>query len=250
MEGKRLEDSQASHHDQDRVKIKEINLKALFLTVKKRLWLVMVITILFTVAAGFFNSKPETPMYVSNTRMIVTASSDMMGTVRVLFREPIVLDQVIEKLGLNLSAAALRSQIRVDSVDASLVTVVSVMDTDPRLAAEIANTAVETYRQVASEVLGITSIRLLTKAEENPFPINEKSNRIVYIAFLLGMILSVGLVFLLDSLDDSIKSEREVEELLGLTMLGQVNKIKRKDYASSRLKKQKSISVRGETIGS
>ncbi|WP_054028504.1 YveK family protein [Bacillus sp. FJAT-28004] len=250
MEGKRQEDSQTSHHDHEKLKIKEINLKSLYLTVKKRLWIVVLITILFTFVAGLFNSRPETPMYLSSTRIIVAASSDMMGTVRVLVREPIVLNKVIEKLGLNLSAAALRSQIRVDSVDGSLVTVVSVVDSDPRLAAEIANTAVETYRQVASEVLGITSIRLLTTAEENPFPINEKSNRIVYIAFLLGMILSVGLVFLLDSLDDSIKSEREVEELLGLTMLGQVNKIKRKDYASRRLKKQKSISVRGETIGS
>jgi capsular polysaccharide biosynthesis protein len=249
MDGKRLEDQQAPRNESDRVKVKEINLKALFLTVRKRLWMVVLIT-LFTIAvAGIYNSRPETPMYASSARIIVAASSEMMGTVKVLFREPIVLDKVIEKLKLDRSAAELRGQVRVDSVEGSLVTVVSAVDTDPKLAADIVNTGVEVYKQVAADTLGITSIQLLTVAEENPYPVNGKSNGILFAGFMLGLILGVGLVFLLDSLDDSIKSEREIEELLGLTMLGQVTKMKRKDYARQ-LKKQNSIIVRGETIGS
>ncbi|OBZ12829.1 hypothetical protein A7975_14845 [Bacillus sp. FJAT-26390] len=233
----------------DRVKVKEINLKALYSTVRKRLWIVVLITMAVTVLAGVYNSRPETPMYASSARMIIAASSEMMGTVKVLFREPIVLNKVIEELELNRSVSQLRSQIRVDSVEGSLVTVVSVVDSDPKLAAEIANVGVEAFRQVAAATLGVTNIQLLTKAEENPFSINVKSNTMVFVGFMAGLILSIGLIFLLDSLDDSMKSEREIEELLGLTMLGQVTKMKRKDYAR-KSKKQKSIVARGETIGS
>lgn len=249
MDGKRLEDQQTLRNEKDRVKIKEINLKALFFTIRKRLWMVVLITLFFTLAAGIYNSRPETPMYASSARIIVAASSEMLGTVKVLFREPIVLNKVIEKLELNRSAAELRAQIRVDSVEGTLITVISAVDTDPKLAAEIVNAGVEAYRQVAAETLGITNIQLLTVAEENPFSINEKSNSMLFVGLMLGLIAGIGCVFLLDSLDDSIKSEREIEELLGLTMLGQVTKMKRKDYARQ-LKMQKNILVRGESVGS
>lgn len=247
MEGKRNEEMLKVRNDKE--KVKEINIKAMYMVIRKRIWLILLITIVITVLAGLYNSRPETPMYAASSRMIVAASPDMLVTVRVLFREPIVLNQVIEQLGLNRSAAQLRDQIRVDNVDGSLVTVVSVIDPNAKMAADIANTGVEIYRKVAADTLGISSIRLLTTAEENPYPINEKSNTIVYFGFIFGLILSIGLIYFLDSLDDSIKSEREIEELLGLTMLGPVTKMKRKDYARQ-LKKQKSILVRGETIGS
>ncbi|WP_138752523.1 YveK family protein [Paenibacillus sinopodophylli] len=241
------DDSQAIRGEKE--KMKEINIKALYAIIRKRVWLIVLITIVVTVLAGLYNNRPETPMYAASSRMIVAATPDMIGTVRVLFREPLVLKQIIEQLELNRSVAQLRGQIRVDSVDGSLVTVVSVVDTNPKLAADIANTGVEIYRDVARDTLGVTSIRLLSSAEENPYPINEQSNSIVFIGFIVGLTLGIGLVFLLDSLDDSIKSEREIEELLGLTMLGQVTNMKRKDYVRH-LKKRKSIVTRGETIGS
>lgn len=247
MDGKQSEENQAIRNEN--VKVKEINLKALYSILRKRLWMIILITICLTVIAGIYNSKPETPLYAASSRIIVAASPEVMGTARVMFREPIVLNKVSEKLGLNRSASDLRTQFRIDSVDGSLITVVGVVDKDAKLAAEIANTAVEVYRQIATETLGVSNVRVLTEAEVNPFSINQKSNSILFIAFMVGLVLSVGLTFLLDSLDDTVKSEREVEELLGLTMLGQVSLMKRKDYARQS-KKQKSIIVRGETIGS
>jgi capsular polysaccharide biosynthesis protein len=247
MDGKQPEDIQAIRNEA--VKVKEINLKALYLILRKRLWMIILITICFTVIAGIYNSKPETPLYAASSRIIVAASSDMMGTARVMFREPLVLNKAAEELGLNRSAQELRNQIRVDSVDGSLITVIAAVDSDAKLAADIANTVVKVYKQVAAETLGVGNVRVLTEAEVNPFSINQKSNSILFIAFMAGLVLGVGLTFLLDSLDDTVKSEREVEELLGLTMLGQVSLMKRKDYARQ-AKKQKSILVRGETIGS
>ncbi|WP_051251220.1 YveK family protein [Paenibacillus harenae] len=247
MDGKQLENSQTVRNEKE--KVKEINIKALYAVIRKKLWLIMLITLAFTVLAGLYNSRPETPVYSASTRMIVVANAEMMGTLRIMFREPVVLDQVIERLELNRSVGQLRSQIRVDSVEGSLVTVVSVIDGDPGLAAEIANTVVSVYRQVAAETLGVSGVKLLTEAAANPDSINVKSNTVVYAGFLAGLVLSIGLIFFLDSLNDSIRSEREIEELLGLTMLGQVSRMKKRDYAR-KSKKQKSVIARGETIGS
>ncbi|WP_083676174.1 Wzz/FepE/Etk N-terminal domain-containing protein [Paenibacillus sp. FSL H8-0548] len=249
MEGSRGEELQTIRSEKESRMVKEINLKALYVTIRKRVWMVLLITISLTILAGLYNSRPETPMYSSSARVIIATTADMMGTVRVLFREPIVMNEVIEALQLNRSAAQLRSQFRVDSVDGTLVTVISVVDSDSKLAADIVNTAVDAYKKAAAQILGITNIQVLTTAQENPNSINEKSNTIVFVGFILGLILSLAFIFLLDSLDDSIKSDRQIEDVLGLTVLGDVSQMKKKDYARH-LKKQKSILVRGETIGS
>ncbi|NIK76110.1 capsular polysaccharide biosynthesis protein [Paenibacillus castaneae] len=247
MDGKQFEEQQATRIEKENGK--EINIRAIYSLLRKRIWVILIITSLFTGLGVLYNSKPVTPAYAASSRVIIAASQDLMGTLKVMFREPIVLTKVIDELGLDRSVNELRNQIRADSVDGSLVTVVSVVDFDPRMAADIANKSIEVYKQVAADTLGVSNIRVLTKAEENSYNINVKSNRIVFVAFFIGFIMSIGLILLLDALDDSIKSEREVEELLGLTMLGHVSKMKRKDYAK-RSKKQKNIAVRGETIGS
>lgn len=228
---------------------KEINLREVLLTLRKRAWLIILITGVLTALGILYNSRPEPPVYASSTRVIIAASSEMMSTVKALVREPIVLNEVIERLGLNASPGQLRGKIQVNSVESSLITVVSVMDDDPQRAADIANTTVDVYRKVAAETLSISSIRLLTPAQPELNPINSRSNTIVYIAFLVGLILSVSLTFLLNSLDESIRTESDIESRLGLNMLGQVPVIKRR-HSEGTSRKTKSSMIRGETFGS
>lgn len=228
---------------------KEINLREVLLTIRKRIWLIVLITGILTALGILYNSRPEPQVYASSTRIIIAASSEMMSTVRALVREPIVLNEVIKKLELNTTPGQLRSQIGINSVDSSLITVVSVMDSDPVRAADIANATVDAYRKVAADTLSLQSIRLLTPAQPEPTPINTKSNTIIYIAFLTGLILSISLTFLLNSLDESIRTESDIENRLGLNMLGQVPVIKRR-HADTGSKKIKPSMVRSETFGS
>lgn len=237
------------HTSKGRKSSREIDLKQIILKLKKRLWLIVLITTLCTILGGIYNARPEPPAYVSSTRIIINTSTEMMNTAKVLFKEPILLNQVIEQLSLERSASQLRGQIKVDNVDGSLIVLLSVIDSNPQTAANIANKSVELYKIVGKETLGISNVRVLSDAEPNPTSINTKSNTMIYAAFLLGLALSVGLTFLLDTLDDTLRTENEIEELLQLNVLGHVSKIKRKDF-SKNTKKQKSILVRGETVGS
>jgi capsular polysaccharide biosynthesis protein len=232
-----------------RPKGKEIDLRKLFQTLKKKLWLIVLLTGLMTGFGILYNSQSEPDIFASSSRVIISAPIDLMPTVKALVREPLVLEQVIDELRLNTSPGQMRTQIRVDSVEASLITVITVMDTNPERAADIANSVIGVYREVAAEMLGVGGIRLLTSAEPVPIPINVKSNTIVYVALIAGLILSISLIFLLESLDDSIRTEHEIEGALGLNMLGQVSKIRRR-HTSVTAKKHKPVLIRSETIGS
>lgn len=228
---------------------KEIDLRKLVITLKKKLWLIVLMTITCTVLGFLYNSQSEPDIYSSSSRIIISTTNDMMSTVKALVKEPIVLKEVIKQLDLTVPIGQLRSQIQVSSVDSSLITVISVFDSNPQRAADISNAVVDVFKKVAADTLEVRNIRLLTSAEPNANPINEKSNTVVYIAFIVGLILSVSLTFLLESLDESIRNEQDVEILLDITVLGQVSKIRRR-HTSGSAKKIKPGLIRSETIGS
>lgn len=233
------------------VPVKEINLKELFNVIKRRFWIVILITLIFAIAGGLYSTRPEVPVYSASSRIIITAESvEMLGTLRVFLREPIVMKEVLDDLGLSRSVGFLRSQISISSVDGSLITLVSAVDSDPELAVKIVNAVVDVYSDQLPTVFPSTGVKVLTEAEPipDPFPINPQSNRAFIVSVFVGIAVGIGAIFLLDSLDDSISSRRDVERQLNMVLLGQVSRFKRKDLSIKG--RSKHVQRRGESIGS
>ena len=69
------------------------------------------------------------------------------------------------------------------------------------------------------------NIQTMDKAlvPQNPVSPNKKLN--IAIALFLGLMVSVGIVFLLEYLDNTIKTENDVEKYLHLPILGIIPKI-------------------------
>lgn len=227
---------------------REINLKDLYIVIKQRYWVAIIFIVLFTTLGSIYVNMPLPPLYEASTRVYLQASDGHAATIKVIVREPFVLDEVIKTLGINKSAESLRNQITVGSVESSTVLRISVVDSNPERAADIANAIVPSYNEVARGAVYFSSVFILTEAEANTQPINSRSNRAIYFGFIAGLLIGIGVIFLLDSLDDRIKTEREIEQLLGIVVLGYVAKIKRKDMLKNP-KKQRNLSVRGETVG-
>lgn len=77
--------------------------------------------------------------------------------------------------------------------------------------------------KIASSLkFGETSLVVVSAAMIPDSPIKPNKMLNMAIALVLGLMASVGLAFLLNYLDNTVKSPKEVEEALGLTMLGQI----------------------------
>ena len=227
---------------------REISLKEYYEVIKKRIWLIILITMITTVAGYVYNSYTQTNLYESSRRMILGSDNGNMSTLMVMIKDPIIMEMVRDELNLSRSPEGIANQITVEQIDDSQVIKISAIDADPKIAMDIVNSTSKLFKSEIATILDFKEVQLLSEAKENPYPINPQGNRITIIAFVLGMITAVGLVFLLDSLDQTIKTNKDIEDYLDITVLGKVSNMNKKKFVTKR-KVQPDMELRGDTVG-
>ena len=243
-----------------------ISLRELFETLRKRLWLIVLITALAAIVSGVVSYFVLTPIYQASTQILVNQAKSeqqlynynevqtnlqLVNTYSVIIKSPAILEKVKEELNLDRTVDELNGQIQVTSEKDSQVFSVTVQDPDPAMAAKIANKTADVFKNEIVKIMNIDNVTILSKAEvkENQTPVKPKPLLNMAIAFVVGLMAGVGLAFLLEYLDNTIKTETDVEKHLGLPVLGAVSIISTE--GSKKAKQQVSMTkTRGETIGS
>lgn len=80
-----------------------------------------------------------------------------------------------------------------------------------------------------AEAMQISEARIIDIATVPDRPLEPKPKQNTILGFLLGLLIGVGGAFLLEYMDTSIKSSKEIEELTGLTVLAAIPLVKDKD---------------------
>ncbi len=235
----------------DQKSSKEIEIKKIVEALKKRFWII----ILFTLAAGgagfaYFEHTKPTLLYEASSTVIIQEENVNMETLKVLVKEPIVLEQIITELELNQTAESLSQHIIIEDINSSQVIRFTAIDTTPDKAVSLANTTANIFPEAVNNTLGYNNMEVLSEAtvDQSQHPINVPSNRMIYGSIIIGLITGVGMALLLDSLDNKLKSVREVETLLETPVLGTVSKVSRRTTIQKK-EKRANLSKRSETIG-
>ncbi len=218
----------------------EIDVRDLFQMLKKRITLIISITLVVTLLSGLISYFVLTPMYESSTELLVNKSETDMNplysyndiqtnlklieTYSVIIKSPRIIDLVISNDELDLTSEQLIAKIKVNAVKNSQVISITVTDTNPEKVVMLVNAIASTFKTEIKKIMKVDNVQILTEAKikENPKPIKPKPVLNILIAFMLGLIFSVGLVFLLEYMDTTIKTEQEVEKLLGYPVLGSI----------------------------
>jgi capsular polysaccharide biosynthesis protein len=186
------------------------------------------------------------PVYSATAKLIVSESVDSQkldsGTVQTalmlinsyieIINSSAILDKVVEKHpDLNLTAGQIGGMLSVSAAKGSQVMDISAIDTSYQRAAKVVNAVAEVFKNEIPNIMKVDNVTILTQAdqESKPVPINRSPVVNVLISFIVSVMLAVGLVFLLDYLDDTIKTEVDVEQTLGLPTLAQVAKINKSE---------------------
>jgi capsular polysaccharide biosynthesis protein len=240
-----------------------ISLKELFLTLKKRLSLIALITILFATISGLISYFYLTPIYQASTQILVNQSKNeqntysagevqtnlqLINTYNVIIKSAAILDLVIKELDLNMTTGELNGKITVQSEQNSQVVTISVQDPDPNLAADIANETASIFQAEIKDIMNVDNVSILAEAVvlDNQSPIKPQPLMNIAIALVVGLMIGVGLAFLMEYLDNTIKTEQDIEQTLGLPVLGAIPTIQETVPEASRSSKTR---TRGERVG-
>lgn len=176
------------------------------------------------------------PKYTSTTRIyVVSRSSDSSLTNQDLqagsylvndYKEVItsneVLSSVISQENLSLSTSELSNMISVNIPTDTRVISISVTDTDAQEASDIANTIREVAAEKIKSVTKVDDVTTLEAAEVASKPSSPNIKRNAALGALVGGFLAIVGILVAEVLDDRVRRPEDIEETLGMTLLGVV----------------------------
>ena len=221
----------------------EIDVFAMLKTLWKRKFSIVLVALVFAIAAFGYSAFLAKKEYQSTSRIYVVsrqnqdnnaltnsdlqAGSYLVKDYREIILSQNVLSQAIEELKLDVTPAELSKKISVSVPTDTRILSITAKDGDPKEAARIANG----LRNVAAEkiiaVTKVSDVTTLDEAEVPQTPSSPNIRRNVLLGFIAGAGLMVVLMVVVEVLDDRVKRPEDIEELMGLTLLGIVPDIKK-----------------------
>lgn len=201
----------------------------------KKFFIVFVGLLVGTIAllGSVFFIKPK---YTSTTRIyVVSRSSDTSLTNQDLqagsylvndYKEVItsseVLSSVINQEKLSMSASELSKDIAVTIPTDTRVISISVTNTDAQRACDIANTVREVAAEKIKAVTKVDDVTTLESATKPSHPSSPNIKRNAALGALVGGFLAIVGILVAEVLDDRVRRPEDIEETLGMTLLGVV----------------------------
>ena len=213
-----------------------------FLMVLRGRWITVCVTVVISLLGTVAYTLTQTPLYQASTRLYVSTtagssiadlySGNRLSQDRVLSYTQLVTGETlaqrtIDRLDLNMTAAALTANVTAKSKLNTVLIDVGVLDTSPVRARDIANAMSDEFvlmvRELETPTRGAqpeARVVVEQRASIPSAPVVPKKVRNVALGIALGAMLGVGLALLRDQLDNTIKSAEALEELTGAGVIG------------------------------
>lgn len=222
----------------------EIDLRKIFLMLKKRIVFIILGTLITAVLSGCITEFFITPTYTasctlyvySNTDRVstdssiaqgeITASQQLVNTYIVVLESDFVLEEVAQNLNLELTASQLRSMISCSQINETEIFKVTVSNESPALAADIANAIADVAPDAIVDTIkaGGVSVIDYAKVPSSPSSPNFKLN--ILIGALVGFAVSFVIFFIREIFDTTVNDQSDLErEFNNIPVIGTIPRL-------------------------
>lgn len=207
----------------------------LLVTLKEKLVLIVLVTVLSVLAGIGASVFLMTQEYEASVNMIVNARSDMnsavtsddiyssqnlVDTYAIVIKSNTVLNQVIDELGLDMRFEELYDIVTVDPINNTQVMKIAVRHEEPALAYEITDTISRIAPDIVRDAVEAGSCKVVSQVYVGDNPVSPNIRKNAVITGLLGFLLCVGTIVLQDIRNDCIIDDGDISRKLGLPTLG------------------------------
>lgn len=221
--------------------MEEIDLKEVFEIFWEKKATIILLTAIFMVIGFIYSSFIVVPKYSSSTTLVlaqqattdvdsttgitttdITLNSKLIATYSKLAKSNMVIRPVISNLGIDDSEESIKSNVTVTAEEDTEILKITVTNTEPQKAADIANEVAEVFSEKVKELYKIENVHRVDPAEPNETPANINHVKTIIIFGAIGFILAAGYIFVLFMLDNSVKSGEDIEKNMQIPVLASI----------------------------
>ncbi len=217
-----------------------LNLEAVLKILRKNVFLIIMLTLLSGIFMALVTFFLMTPKYEAETQILISqpetrgtvnnqdieTSLQLITTYRDIIQSPIILEEVIGNLELDMPIRELSEQIAVSNQDQSQVITVTVTDDAIGDAIVIADEVAAVFQERVIEIMDVDNVSVLAPAnlEANTSPVAPDPIINIVLGLVAGMIAGVTLAFGRAFFDKSVRNEEDVSRHLSIPVIGSIDK--------------------------
>ena len=247
----------------------EIDLLELLMVMKKHLAAILLAGIVGLVIMFAYTSFLVTPLYSASSMMYVmpdnsNSNSSTLSDMQVgqqltsdyssMIKSRSFMEDVIKKLNLTIDYQQLLEKVEVTNPTSSRILQVMVNDPNPQTAADIANEVASVAESKLKEITGMQAIKIYEEAAVPEKPSSPSLKKNCALGLLAGIVLAMAVITVLYLMDDTIKTEDDIEKYLGMTTLavlpynGKKQQRQAKKHKKQRAKQERQTSRKRKEI--
>lgn len=240
--------------------IVEIDISELLFIIRRKLGIILLCGLLAGVGGFLFTKYMVTPVYSSSSSFLVLTKettlssladlqmgSQLTNDYRELTLSRPVLQKVVDNLSLDFDYKTLRGKISISNPSDTRLMIMTVEDIDSKRACTIVDELAEVASKYIGDKMEVIPPKIIEKGEVNPNPTSPSIIKNTIISVMLGFILSMAVIVVVALLDDTVKSEEDIEKYLHVPNLASVPD--RKDYISGKPGRRKKKKAKNRAEG-
>ena len=229
--------------------MEELDIVELLYALKNKIVYVIIAVVAFALAGLIYSKFFITPMYKSSTSFVlsksvntttsgedntnneaitandITLNSKLVSTDSKIIKSKTVAKEVIASLGLDMNTDTFISNISVSNETDTELIIITVSNEEPQLAANIANSLAEVFRDKVNDIYNIDNLSVIDIAEPDLIPYNISPVKTILLFALVGLFVACGVIFVMVYFDDTVKDEKDIESLLSIPVIAAIPKM-------------------------
>lgn len=234
--------------------MEEIDLKDLFETFWNKKAVIIITVVVFGILGFVYSKVLKEPKFTATATMLLSQTStkqdsstgitsadisinnQLIATYKDLATSTSVVRDVLNNLNItDMTEGQLKSEINVTAKTGTQMLNVSVTDIDAYRATRVTNELTTVFAAKVKELYKIDNINVVDKAEVPNHPSNINHSKTILMFVAVGLVLSVGTIFIINMLDNTINSAKDAEKAVGLPVLAELPLV---DFNGTKKKKK------------
>ncbi|MDV4150299.1 Wzz/FepE/Etk N-terminal domain-containing protein [Clostridium sp. AL.422] len=218
-----------------------IRLDELFEALKKRWLMIVSITLIATIASAVFSFFIIKPQYEASTKVFIGKDESdnqsysqndvlmyqkLMKTYSEAIKTKDLISRGLKGTSLDLEPSNVLNNLTVVTVADTQILQIKYKSKNPEEVKTVIDKVSDEFIKTSKELVPNGNIKIIEAVELPDKPVSPNKKMNIAIAFLLGLMVGVGLAFLLEFLDNTFKNKEQLEREFEIPVIGLIPKIK------------------------